>query len=153
MYSMSVEERMGPGGLDPVEVFESLPAELQECILAAFFFFVLPAPVEKKSKGIKHIEMEAIFLFFGGRVESNLKLRMQIEWSFCRVSEKVGWFAWVLEDLEKMRGNRWNRGMGICVGIFGMWASPANGCCLLVEYRLFCIGSSLLMTSMTNYDE
>ena len=31
MYSMSVEERMGPGGLDPVEVFESLPAELQEC--------------------------------------------------------------------------------------------------------------------------
>ncbi|CAK8996338.1 unnamed protein product [Durusdinium trenchii] len=31
MYSMSKEERMGPGGLDPVEVFESLPAELQEC--------------------------------------------------------------------------------------------------------------------------
>eukprot|EP00913_Durusdinium_trenchii_P008029 g7528.t1 len=32
MYSMSKEERMGPGGLDPVEVFESLPAELQECL-------------------------------------------------------------------------------------------------------------------------
>lgn len=31
MYSMSKEERMGPGGLDPVEVFESLPVELQEC--------------------------------------------------------------------------------------------------------------------------
>jgi len=31
MYSMSPEERKGPGGLDPVEVFESLPQELQEC--------------------------------------------------------------------------------------------------------------------------
>ncbi|CAE7234024.1 cdc37 [Symbiodinium natans] len=31
MYSMSKEERMGPEGLDPVEVFESLPSELQEC--------------------------------------------------------------------------------------------------------------------------
>jgi len=31
MYSMSKEERMGPGGLDPVEVFESLPEELQKC--------------------------------------------------------------------------------------------------------------------------
>jgi len=31
MYSMSKEERMGPDGLDPVEVFESLPKELQEC--------------------------------------------------------------------------------------------------------------------------
>jgi len=31
MYQMSVEERMGPGGLDPVEVFESLPEALQEC--------------------------------------------------------------------------------------------------------------------------
>ncbi|CAE7826179.1 cdc37 [Symbiodinium sp. KB8] len=31
MYSMEKEERMGPGGLDPVEVFESLPVELQEC--------------------------------------------------------------------------------------------------------------------------
>mmetsp|Transcript_17711 Transcript_17711/g.41173 ORF Transcript_17711/g.41173 Transcript_17711/m.41173 type:complete len:326 (+) Transcript_17711:93-1070(+) len=31
MYQMSVEERMGPGGLDPVEVFESLPEKLQEC--------------------------------------------------------------------------------------------------------------------------
>lgn len=110
---------MGPGGLDPVEVFESLPAELQECILAAFFLLCCLDPVEKKSKGINYIEMEAIFLFFWGGVESNLKLRMQIEWSFCRVSEQVGWFAWVLEDLEKMR-NRWNRGMGICVGIFGM---------------------------------
>mmetsp|Transcript_50408 Transcript_50408/g.64624 ORF Transcript_50408/g.64624 Transcript_50408/m.64624 type:complete len:159 (+) Transcript_50408:997-1473(+) len=27
---LSKEERMGPGGLDPVEVFESLPVELQE---------------------------------------------------------------------------------------------------------------------------
>jgi len=31
MYEMSKEERMGPGGLDPVEVFESLPEELQNC--------------------------------------------------------------------------------------------------------------------------
>lgn len=31
MYSMSKEERMGPGGLDPVEVFESLPEEMQNC--------------------------------------------------------------------------------------------------------------------------
>jgi len=31
MHSMSKEERMGPGGLDPVEVFESLPEELQTC--------------------------------------------------------------------------------------------------------------------------
>lgn len=31
MYEMTPEERKGPGGLDPVEVFESLPAELQEC--------------------------------------------------------------------------------------------------------------------------
>lgn len=31
MYQMTPEERMGPGGLDPVEVFESLPEELQEC--------------------------------------------------------------------------------------------------------------------------
>jgi len=31
MYTMSKEERQGPGGLDPVEVFESLPVELQDC--------------------------------------------------------------------------------------------------------------------------
>jgi len=31
MYSMSKEERMGPGGLDPVEVFESIPEAMQEC--------------------------------------------------------------------------------------------------------------------------
>lgn len=31
MYEMSKEDRMGPGGLDPIEVFESLPPELQEC--------------------------------------------------------------------------------------------------------------------------
>jgi len=31
MYEMKVEERMGPGGLDPVDVFESLPEKLQEC--------------------------------------------------------------------------------------------------------------------------
>lgn len=31
MYEMSKEERMGPGGLDPVEVFESLPEVLQNC--------------------------------------------------------------------------------------------------------------------------
>jgi len=31
MYQMTPEERKGPGGLDPVEVFESLPDELQEC--------------------------------------------------------------------------------------------------------------------------
>lgn len=30
MYSMSREERLGPGGLDPVEVLESLPQDLQE---------------------------------------------------------------------------------------------------------------------------
>eukprot|EP00929_Paragymnodinium_shiwhaense_P001213 TRINITY_DN101434_c0_g1_i1.p1 TRINITY_DN101434_c0_g1~~TRINITY_DN101434_c0_g1_i1.p1 ORF type:complete len:322 (-),score=108.48 TRINITY_DN101434_c0_g1_i1:257-1222(-) len=31
MYEMSKEERMGPGGLDPVEIFESLPVGMQEC--------------------------------------------------------------------------------------------------------------------------
>jgi cell division cycle protein 37 len=31
MYTMTPEERKGPGGLDPVEVFESLPTEMQEC--------------------------------------------------------------------------------------------------------------------------
>lgn len=31
MYTMPLEERKGPGGLDPVEVFESLPVELQDC--------------------------------------------------------------------------------------------------------------------------
>jgi len=31
MYTMSLEERKGPGGLDPVEVYESLPVEMQEC--------------------------------------------------------------------------------------------------------------------------
>lgn len=31
MYEMSPEERKGPGGLDPVEVYESLPTALQEC--------------------------------------------------------------------------------------------------------------------------
>jgi len=31
MYQMSEEERKGPGGLDPVEVFESLPEKLQAC--------------------------------------------------------------------------------------------------------------------------
>lgn len=31
MYQMSKEDRMGPGGLDPVEVFEGLPVELQNC--------------------------------------------------------------------------------------------------------------------------
>merc|ERR1719277_1005843 len=31
MYQMSEEERKGPGGLDPVEVFESLPEALQNC--------------------------------------------------------------------------------------------------------------------------
>eukprot|EP00929_Paragymnodinium_shiwhaense_P119177 TRINITY_DN91058_c0_g1_i1.p1 TRINITY_DN91058_c0_g1~~TRINITY_DN91058_c0_g1_i1.p1 ORF type:complete len:341 (-),score=102.54 TRINITY_DN91058_c0_g1_i1:57-1079(-) len=30
MYEMSKEERLGPGGLDPVEVFESLPKAMQE---------------------------------------------------------------------------------------------------------------------------
>lgn len=28
---LSREERLGPGGLDPVEVFESLPPDLQKC--------------------------------------------------------------------------------------------------------------------------
>jgi cell division cycle protein 37 len=31
MYSMTPEQRMGPGGLDPVTVFESIPEEMQEC--------------------------------------------------------------------------------------------------------------------------
>jgi len=31
MYQMTPEERKGPGGLDPVEVFESLPEDLQKC--------------------------------------------------------------------------------------------------------------------------
>lgn len=31
MHEMSKEDRMGPGGLDPVEVFPTLPEELQEC--------------------------------------------------------------------------------------------------------------------------
>merc|ERR1719238_1258420 len=31
MYEMTPEERKGPGGLDPVEVFESLPEAMQEC--------------------------------------------------------------------------------------------------------------------------
>jgi cell division cycle protein 37 len=31
MYEMSKEERMGPGGLDPVEVFETLPTSMQDC--------------------------------------------------------------------------------------------------------------------------
>mmetsp|Transcript_1168 Transcript_1168/g.4060 ORF Transcript_1168/g.4060 Transcript_1168/m.4060 type:complete len:326 (+) Transcript_1168:103-1080(+) len=31
MYTMTPEERKGPGGLDPVEVFESLPETLQQC--------------------------------------------------------------------------------------------------------------------------
>lgn len=31
MHQMTKEERMGPGGLDPVEVFDTLPPELQEC--------------------------------------------------------------------------------------------------------------------------
>lgn len=31
MYEMKKEERMGPGGLDPVEVFESLPESMQNC--------------------------------------------------------------------------------------------------------------------------
>jgi len=31
MYQMTPEERKGPGGLDPVEVFEGLPEVLQEC--------------------------------------------------------------------------------------------------------------------------
>lgn len=31
MYKMTKEERMGPGGLDPVEIFESLPPEMQAC--------------------------------------------------------------------------------------------------------------------------
>jgi cell division cycle protein 37 len=31
MYTMTEEERKGPGGLDPVEVFESLPVEMQNC--------------------------------------------------------------------------------------------------------------------------
>merc|ERR1712048_1388532 len=31
MYTMTEDERRGPGGLDPVEVFESLPEELQAC--------------------------------------------------------------------------------------------------------------------------
>lgn len=31
MYEMTKEERMGPGGLDPVEIFEGLPPAMQEC--------------------------------------------------------------------------------------------------------------------------
>merc|ERR1712096_164829 len=31
MYDMKPEDRQGPGGLDPVEVFESLPPLMQKC--------------------------------------------------------------------------------------------------------------------------
>lgn len=31
MHEMPLEQRMGPGGLDPVEVFAELPVELQDC--------------------------------------------------------------------------------------------------------------------------
>jgi len=31
MYQMPKEERVGPGGLDPVEVYESLPKDMQDC--------------------------------------------------------------------------------------------------------------------------
>jgi len=31
MYQMTPDQRRGPGGLDPVEVFESLPQQLQDC--------------------------------------------------------------------------------------------------------------------------
>jgi len=34
MVEMSRSERLGPGGLDPVEVLESLPKEMQECFLS-----------------------------------------------------------------------------------------------------------------------
>lgn len=30
LSELPLEERLGPGGLDPIEVFESLPAEMQE---------------------------------------------------------------------------------------------------------------------------
>jgi len=34
MVEMSREERLGPGGLDPVEVLESLPKDMKECFLS-----------------------------------------------------------------------------------------------------------------------
>lgn len=73
MYSMSVEERMGPGGLDPVEVFESLPAELQECILAAATFFLFSAACRGKRDQVYRNGNHYLLLWRGVHQTSNLQ--------------------------------------------------------------------------------
>ena len=53
---LSREERLGPGGLDPVEVFESLPPDLQKC------FETEDIPMLKRVRTRTH--MHILVLFF-----------------------------------------------------------------------------------------
>lgn len=54
MYTMSKEERMGPGGLDPVEVFESLPEEMQGCFKSGDTEMLKKVAMEMNPKDFEH---------------------------------------------------------------------------------------------------
>lgn len=54
MYEMSEEERKGPGGLDPVEVFESLPEALQNCFKSGDVEMMQKTAKEMDPKDFQH---------------------------------------------------------------------------------------------------
>jgi len=64
MHSMDVEQRRGPGGLDPVEVYESLPPELQECFKSG--------DVEKLKQVASHMDEEEFSGYFQKCIDAGL---------------------------------------------------------------------------------
>mmetsp|Transcript_2792 Transcript_2792/g.7754 ORF Transcript_2792/g.7754 Transcript_2792/m.7754 type:complete len:325 (-) Transcript_2792:165-1139(-) len=56
MYEMNKDDRLGPGGLDPVEVFESLPESMQQCFKAGDV-----AMLKQVAQNMDHVEFEHHF--------------------------------------------------------------------------------------------
>lgn len=56
MHEMTKEERMGPGGLDPVEVFETLPESMQQCFKSGDVEML-----KKVAQSMDHVEFEHHF--------------------------------------------------------------------------------------------
>lgn len=56
MHQMSKEERAGPGGLDPVEVFETLPESMQQCFKSGDVEML-----RKVAQSMDHVEFEHHF--------------------------------------------------------------------------------------------
>mmetsp|Transcript_41858 Transcript_41858/g.126711 ORF Transcript_41858/g.126711 Transcript_41858/m.126711 type:complete len:325 (-) Transcript_41858:257-1231(-) len=56
MHQMSKEERMGPGGLDPVEVFETLPESMQQCFKTGDV-----ETLKQVAQSMDHVEFERHF--------------------------------------------------------------------------------------------